>query len=57
MFSFSNRQMMHIMDTLEHGKCSVILTNIITKTIICESKTTFFLFVNLQKREKAPLMP
>ena len=31
------------------------LTNIITKTKICESETTFFNFVNLPKREKIPL--
>ena len=32
------------------------LTNIITKTKICESETTFFNFVNLPKREKIPLI-
>ncbi|KAH3720413.1 hypothetical protein DPMN_063312 [Dreissena polymorpha] len=31
------------------------LTNIVTETKICESETTFFNFVNLPKREKAPL--
>ena len=31
------------------------LTNIITKTKMCESETTFFNFVNLPKREKIPL--
>ena len=32
------------------------LTNIITKTKICESETTFFNFVNLPNREKIPLI-
>ena len=35
------------------GYC--FLTSIITKTKICESETTFFNFVKLPKREKAPL--